>query len=287
MITKRRKTNWKTFLIIVALIIVGAGLSWQVNRYFIEKGLAKSLKDRTLLIVIENNFISPPEIEKGYENHKNLADTFFSYIFKVNKKELDNKNLAEVLDVYGEDYLASRFENAAKNYGEIIILTDEEASYNNFKRVLIEANNEGKTVDILLDLHGNANSIYFYNQAIFKDFIGYDKDFILSRPLNIGYVYQTVCYGGENMEIWLELGAQAVSGSEEINNFVILAPERFLYLWTHGKTYSDAVNGGFNFEVLVSKIIGKFLPDIMLSTGEDSLESSKMIFIGDKNYKIN
>jgi len=245
--------NWKLFLIIITLIIIGCIFPWQINHYFVERKLNPSLENRALLIVIENNFIIAPKIEKGYENHKNLANTFFSYIFKVNKKELNNKSLVEIFDIYGEDYLADRFKNAAKNYGEIIVLTDKEASYDNFKRVLIDLNNNGKTIDILFDLHGRTGSIYFYNQEISKYSISHDKDLCLSRPLNIGYVYQTICYGEENMEIWLELGAQVVSGSKEVNNFVILAPERFLYLWTHGRTYYNAVNSGFDFEVLVSK----------------------------------
>jgi len=278
--------NWKLFLIIIILIIIGCIFPWQINDYLIERKLNTSLEDRTLLIVIENNFMLLPEIEKGYEDHKNLANTFFSYIFKANKKELNNKSLVEIFDIYGEDYLANRFKNAAKNYGEIIVLTDEEASYDNFKKVLIDLNNNGKTIDILFDLHGRTGSIYFYNQEISKYSISHDKDLRLNQPLNIGYVYQTICYGEENMEIWLELGAQVVSGSKEINNFVILAPEKFLYLWTHGKTYYDAVNGGFDFEVLVLRIIDKFFPNTMLSTTEDSLESSRMIFIGEKNYRL-
>jgi len=278
--------NWKFLLIIIILIIIGCILPLQINRHSVERKLDTSLENRTLLIVIENNFMILPEIEKSYEDHKNLADAFFSYIFKVNKKELNNKSLVEIFDIYGEDYLADRFKHAAKNYGEIIVLTDKEASYDNFKKVLIDLNNNGKTIDILFDLHGRTGGIYFYNQEISKDSISYDNDLRLNQPLNIGYVYQTICYGEENMEIWLELGAQVVSGSKEINNFVILAPEKFLYLWTHGKTYYDAVNGGFDFEVLVLRIIDKISPNIMLSTTEDSLESSKMIFIGEKNYRL-
>ena len=228
-----------------------------------------------------------PEIQENYKEHKNLVDTLFSYIFKVDKKDLNNKSLPEIFDIYGEDYLANRFKNVAKDYGKIVILSDEKASYNNFKRVLTDLDNEGKTIDILLDLHGGRDSIYFYNQEISKHSIGYDKDFNLNKKsLNIGYVYQTICYGEENMEIWLKLGAKVVGGSKGINNFVILAPERFLYLWAHGKTYYNAVNGGFNFEVFVQKTIGKFLPETIFSMKEDYLESSRMIFIGEKDYKL-
>ena len=281
---KIRKIKAKYLLIFILIVFLFVGA---LHHFLVEKRFAKSLENRTLLIVIENNFMLLPEIQENYKEHKNLVDKLFSYIFKVDKKDLNNKSLPEIVDIYGEDYLANRFKGAAKNYGKIVILTDEEASYDNFKRALIDLNNEGKTIDILLDLHGGSDSIYFYNQEISKHSIGYDKDFNLSqKSLNIGYVYQTICYGEENMEIWLKLGAKVVGGSKGINNFVILAPERFLYLWTHGKTYYNAVNGGFNFEVFVQKTIGKFLPETIFSMKEDYLESSRMIFIGEKDYKL-
>ncbi len=284
---KKVKTIIKYLLIVTILAIIVGGGIWRINNFLVEKRFAKSLEGRVLLIVIENNFNLPPETEENYQKYKNLVDTIFSHILKVNKEDLKDKNLPEIVDIYLEDYLAKRFKNAAKNYGKIVILSDERASYDNFKRVLIDLNNEGRIVDILLDLHGGAYNVSFYNQTISKYSIASDKNFGLDqRLLNLGYVYQTVCYGGENMEIWLKLNAKVVSGSKGLNSFVILAPERFLYLWTHGKTYYGAVNGGFNFEVLVWKIIGRFLPNTIFSVKEDDLESSKMIFIGEKDYKL-
>jgi len=279
---RKIKAKYLLIFILITFLFIGA-----LHHFLVERRFAKSLEKRTLLIVMENNFMLLPEIEEDYEEHKNLVDTLFSYIFKVDKKDLNNKSLPEIVDIYGEDYLANRFKNVAKDYGKIVVLSDEKASYDNFKRVLIDLDNEGKTIDILLDLHGGSDNIYFYNQEISKHSIGYDKDFSFSqKSLNIGYVYQTICYGGENMEIWLKLGAKVVNGSKGINNFVILAPERFLYLWTHGKTYYDAVNSGFNLEVLIQKTIGKFLPETIFLIKEDYLELGRMIFIGEKDYKL-
>ena len=279
-----RKIKMKYLLIFILIIFLLIGV---FRHFLLEKRFAKSLNNRALLIVVENNFMLLPKIEEDYEKHKSLVNTFFSYIFKVDKKDLNNISLPEIVDIYAEDYLANRFKNVAKDYGKIVVLSDEKASYDNFKSVLISLDGEGKTIDILLDLHGGSDSIYFYNQEILKHSIDQDKDLSLSqKSLNIGYVYQTMCYGEKNMEIWLKLGAKVVNGSKGINNFVILAPERFLYLWTHGKTYYNAVNGGFNFEVLIQKTIGKFLPETIFSIKDDYLESSKMIFAGEKDYKL-
>ncbi|MCX6737950.1 MAG: hypothetical protein NTY11_00830 [Candidatus Parcubacteria bacterium] len=103
---------------------------------------------------------------------------------------------------------------------------------------------------------------------------------ISQKPLNLGYVYQTLCYGGENEEIWLDLGAKVVNGAKGGNNFVLLAPEKFLYLWTHGKTFLEAVNGGFNFEVMISRIVP------ILSVRDEDIESGQMIFAGDNYYSL-
>ncbi|MCX6737951.1 MAG: hypothetical protein NTY11_00835 [Candidatus Parcubacteria bacterium] len=146
------KNKRKIILIVILVFLVGGAFFWRLNNLLAEVKFATSLRERTLLIVIENDFGVSSEMEKYYEKYKNLADIFFSFIFKVNKRDLNGKNLAEVIDSYGEDYLAGRFKSAAKGYGKVVILTDEKASYNNFKETLVSLNDEGKIIDILLNI---------------------------------------------------------------------------------------------------------------------------------------
>lgn len=246
---------------------------------------SENIENRILLIVIENNFSLSYEIEEDYQKYKFFVDMFLSGILKVDIKDLTGKSLVEIVDIYLEDYLAEQFKKAAKDYGKIVVLTDETASYNNFKKTLLSFSKENKTIDILLHLHGDRSSIYFYGQNVPKSFI--KEDFAVGqKPLNVGFVYQTVCYGGENMRIWLDLGAKVVSGSKGVNNFVILAPEKFLNLWAEGKTYYNAVNEAFDFEVSNWKRFSRFLPGTILEITKDDLEGGRMIFLGEKDYSI-
>jgi hypothetical protein len=135
-------------------------------------------------------------------------------------------------------------------------------------------------------LHGNSDSIFFYREAVWKENIRYDPDIVSKKPLNIGYVYQTVCYGKDNMGIWLDLGAEVVCGSKGINNFVVFSPEKFLQLWGKGKKYSEAVNGGYFFEISVIRFLDKFIPGEIYILKEESLKSSKMFFEGNEEYKL-
>lgn len=288
MFIKKNKNVLKYFFVAIILIIIFIVFSWRSINFLVERKYVENLEDRILLIVIENNLNLPSEVIEEYEGNKNLVNIIFSYLFKVDKKNLENKSLIEIFDLYGEDYQASRFKKTAKNYRKVVILIDEEASYDNFKKVLLNLNNEGKVIDIILSLHGGPNVIGFYNQSIPKNYLVQDEDFALNeRSLNIGYVYQTLCYGGEDLNIWLDLGAKVASGSRRINHYTAIASEKFLSSWIHGKNYYDAVNDGFDFEVLIWKIVGKVIPNkSFFSVNEKHLEDSEMIFAGEKGYRL-
>jgi hypothetical protein len=238
------------------------------------------LEERVLLMVIENNFSLSAEIVSNYQKYKFFVDFLLASTLKVDRKELTDKNLLEIIDVYFEDYLARQFSKAAEGYEEIIVLTDEIASYDNFKQTLSALQDKGKTIDILLHLHGTQDAIYFYNQYVPWVFIAQD----LGKDSNIGFVYQTICYSGNYLDNWLNLGAKVASGSLGSNSFVVLSPERFLKLWTKGESYYQAVNQAFDFEVTEWGNIANFVPGDVLKVTDDILEESKLIFEGNKDY---
>lgn len=293
--TERKKIK-NLLIAFILFVVLGSVSFWLIGNYLSDdysfsgyssgKKFEQSLEKRTLLIVIENNLNLSPDIQKEYEKRKNFVNTIFSFLFKVGKKELENKDLLEIIDLYGEEYMANRYKKQAGSYGKIIVLNNEEASYNNFKKTLLELDSKGEKIDILINLHGDSENIYFYKEPVSKEAIKNDQDFLEQKPLNIGYVYQTVCYGGKNLEIWPELGAQVAAGAKGENNYVILAPERFLREWVRGETYYDAVNSAFSFEVFVWRIVSRFFPSEILSVKKEDLVAGKMIFAGDKNYRL-
>lgn len=279
--TDKRRKIFFLFLAVIFLFSFVLFLDFELK-----KDSSGKEEKRALLIVIENNFNIPGDLQSYYQNHKEIADIFFSFLFGINRNKIKDKSLIEITDLYFEDYLAERFKNASSGYSEVLVLSDESSSYEEFKDSLLTLSKENDTVDILLHLHGNSDFIFFYREAIQKERIEKDVDFISKKPLNIGYVYQTVCYGKDNMDIWLGLGAEVVCGSKEVNNFVVLAPEKFLRLWGKGESYSEAVNRGYFFEISVIRFLDKFIPGEIYILNEESLNSSKMFFEGNKNYKL-
>jgi len=270
-------------MFMASIVLLGAG-AIIAALFFPKNGHLEQLKDRALVIVIENNFGIPDELEKYYEENRGIADPVFSFIFGIKKESFAGMSLAEIIDVYGENYLASRYERAAKGYGKVVILTDEEASYANFEDTLLALGEEGKVTDILLDLHGGEDSICFYEECIDKRYVSFTSSIKSSNPPQLGFIYQTLCYGGQNMEPWMEKGAKAVNGAEGLNNFVVFAPEKFLKSWTRGKTFSAAVEDGREFELKLYGILRKFTPGFLLE--EESIDSSQMLFFGDKDYSL-
>jgi hypothetical protein len=270
-------------LVLIAVIFISLG-SLVYAKYSAGKRIAKGLENRALVIVVENNFGVPDEISALYGKSKERVDPVLAFIFKTEKENLAGMDLAEVVDAYGEDYLAGRYAKAASGYGKVVVLTDEKASYSNFEDTLLALGAEKRTIDILLDLHGSEGSICFHKECIDKDYISFTSSIKSSFPPDIGFVYQTLCYGGQNMEPWIKKGAKAVNGAEGVNNFVILAPEKFLRSWTSGDGFAEAVEKGYSLEVSVHKILNKIFSGYALT--EESLSSGRMLFAGENNYSF-
>ena len=270
-------------LALIAVLIV-ALIGFFAVKYSAGNKLAKALENRVLVIVMENNFGVPEELSSLYDENKENIDAILAFVFKTEKENMAGMGLAEVIDAYGEDYLADRFKKAAKGYGEVVVLTDGQASYGNFEETLVSLNEKGKTVDILLDLHGGPDEICFYEDCVDNDWMEFMVSMRSSEPLNIGFVYQTLCYGGQNMEPWLKMGAKAANGAEGLNNFVVIAPEKFLRSWTNGDGFAEAVEKGYSLELSVDKIMSKIFPGYSLT--EESVNSGRMLFLGNKNYSL-
>jgi hypothetical protein len=244
--------------------------------------ISQDIDNRILLIVMEDNSVVLPSMKDNYTENEFLTKLALSFLFSVKITELDGKTFPEIIDDYGEDYLAGQFKEAAKGYSEIIVLSDEDASFDNFVKVLKDLNNKEKMIDIVLDVHGLSDIYYFYGQLVNKNVLLDEFD----SPLNIGFVYQTVCYGGQGAKLWLDLGAEVVSGAKGINSFVLLSPQIFLSSWVNGDEYYDAVQEGFNHEIDIFSYINKFISNDFFATDKNAIENSTMMFYGNKEYSL-
>ncbi len=267
--------------IIIALLSLVLLLSFSL----IKESNKLESQSRALIIVISNNQILPQEIVSLYKNNKSLADILLSFILSAPRQELREMTIQEIAVNYGEEYLAERYKEKAIDYNEVVALTGEQATYDNFKNSLIEAGERNEVVDLLLNMHGDEETILFYHDSgkevsgiTEKEKIAEDLEL---ENLNIGFVYQTICYGKKDIDIWIQAGAKVASGSQGVNYFVLFAPEVFLSNWAKGFTYKEAVEAGYSYELKRFRIIESIFSKDLFDS-----KSSEIFFIGDENYKI-
>lgn len=160
------------------------------------------------------------------------------------------------LDRYGEAATANCLRDmAAPYYEKVVVLTDQKATFANFKQALEELNQAGYRIDILLDVHGtgpaspqmNNNGCGGPGECTAKLFFakeggpssrGDPIDATTlggingSQPMNLNAVYMTSCWGSRFNATWTKLGAKAVNGSQELNYYVLASPLLWMHYWT-------------------------------------------------------
>lgn len=154
------------------------------------------------------------------------------------------------LDRYGEPATANCLRDmAAPYYEKVVVLTDQQATFANFKQNVEGLNKAGYRIDILLDVHGCGDSSVLNNGPCTKNKLlfakplrGSDDSYEITpaileglnggQPMNLNAVYMTSCWGSRFNKSWMKLGAKAVNGSQELNYYVIASPLLFLHYWT-------------------------------------------------------
>jgi hypothetical protein len=171
------------------------------------------------------------------------------------------------LDRYGEPAYAACFRDmAAPYYERVVVLTDRTATYDNFKSTLEALNQQGFTIDVLLDVHGcgdrsatdpalnNApcsdDALIFAkntpNNWVTKQLLGQINN---GKAMNLNTVYMVSCWGSQFNQTWSGLGAKASNGSKELNYYVLLSPLVFMHYWTKGNLpLPQAASRGYDFE---------------------------------------
>jgi hypothetical protein len=260
------------------ILLIGASAAFAVLIYLFWS--PTRLEKRALVVVVESNGSMVEEDLKFYRDNKFLSDLALTTVFGVPKTDLETKPILEVLDTSIDAALGKMISGFGRGYGRIIVLTDEEASIENFSKTLRQLADEDITSDLVLFMHGNDNLMYFRSELIRA------SDLPLWIPKSkLGYVYQVNCYGKSNSEAWIKIGAKAVSGATGINAMVIVSPNLFVRSMVWGKSFQNAVEDAYKKEIRIWKIAKFFIPDINWTTDE-YINSSKPQFTGDVNYSL-
>ncbi len=199
------------------------------------------------------------------------------------------------LDQYNEAWVASCLEEMATPYFDRVeVLTDQEATFGNFKATVERLHAEGYTIDVLLNLHGcgtpqtrnNVNCgdnplLGFAGGPAYRDGLvtndgapfghtlqsinsffngtsgSLDSDGQFVAKAEPGYVrlnsvYMVSCWGANFNQMWIDMGARASNGSEELNFEVLTSPFAFLDQYTRlGLSLDRAASVAFEQERLL------------------------------------
>jgi hypothetical protein len=173
------------------------------------------------------------------------------------------------LDYYGEPGLSNCLKEISEPYYDHVkVLTDADASFENFKYQLFKLEARGYVIDILLDVHGCGENIslnngscgdkglcfYKTSDPAHSDRIDTAKIKQLKKdnnhkPFNINAVYMVGCWGSEFNQAWIDIGAKASNGANQLNYYVLLSPAIFLDAFTRGeKTLKEASRFAYDIE---------------------------------------
>lgn len=279
------KTTWKKLPKILKILIISLSLLLIILGYkkLISLKQQVYLSKRALIVLVESAFMLVPEDIRFYENNKEISQIALSLVFGVKKSELENKDILEIVDIYGEPFVAKLILKSAKGYGKTVFLTDEDATSDKLISSIVKLSQEGYLVDIVLNTHGGETFLVFSNGYVDLSSL-YSQ--LVNKDIRLGFVYQTACYGSNQLGKWQKIGAQVVNGSKDINSYPIFAPDVFMKSWVKGDTFEKAVNDGYRIEILIWKIAGKIVPDIQEWVTPEKNSSSEMIILGNKNLTI-
>jgi GH24 family phage-related lysozyme (muramidase) len=243
--------------------------------------------DRVLVILIENGGVDlgiPALVDILLQVIPGTSIIPASYRQKLvdfirKKIEEFTDNLLETAELAINRYMDAK----PGLFGDVIILRDGTASYQDLKNTLFGQSRSEKIVDLIILTHGS------------NDFIsvtgGIDANRIRAmkteygKPLSIRSVYMMNCVGSSLNQAWLDAGAKVSSGSIR-NNYL---PEPTMYFfwknWKDGQTFENAATSAYRKTInLMNSAVRGFLRALPIpGTGilADNLDFEKFDFVRD------
>jgi GH24 family phage-related lysozyme (muramidase) len=205
------------------------------------------LADRTLVLLIENG-----GVDLGIPE---LAGKLLDVI--PGSSILPSNVRQQLVDVLREkilsatDTLLETFEltlnryTAAKGslFGDVVVLRDGTASYDELRATLLDRTRRGKLIDLFILTHGSNDYISVAGGIDGRRIR--DLKTANGGPLSIRAVYMMNCVGSSLNQAWLDAGARASAGSIR-NNYL---PEPTMYFfwqsWKDGQTFEAAATGAY------------------------------------------
>lgn len=234
-----------------------------------------TVQNRVLVVLIENGGVDlgiPDLINKllsvlkiGYLPDA-AKDALVSYVRKKIISFTDN--LIETAELTINRY------NAAKPdlFGNVIILRNGTATYQELKDTLIKLSKDKKVIDIFVLTHGSGDYIALSNGVGIDGQKIKDIKAANGEPLSIRSVYMMNCVGSSLNKAWIDAGAKVSSGA--IRNNYLPEPTMFFFWsnWKAGQNFETAVTGAYRKTInLMNEAVRSALASIPLASSYASL----------------
>jgi hypothetical protein len=229
-----------------------------------------SAEQRALVILIENGGIDleiPAFVDKilavlpgtsllPESARQSLIQFVHDTIQRLTDKLLESADLA--LNRY----------SAAKPtlFGDVTVLRDSTATYEDLKGKLVALSKEGKLIDVFILTHGREDVIAV-GSGLTGDMIKRMRA-EYGKPLSIRCVYMMNCKGSTLNQAWLDAGAKAVTGT--IQNNYLPEPTNYFFWqnWQAGQPFETAVNSAYRKTInLMNDALRGFLSTLVPGLG--------------------
>jgi len=225
---------------------IASSLTWE---------LSFAAADRVLVILVENGGIDlgiPEMVDallSAIPGSSLLPDTFRRQLIGGIQDKLKSltDNLLETAELAANRYTAAK----PGQFGDVVVLRDGTASYQDLKNKLIGLSRDGKIIDLFILTHGTGDYISVTG--------GIDRQKIQNmkteygKPLSVRSVYMMNCVGSSLNQAWLDAGARTSCGTAG-NNY-LPEPTMFFFWqnWKDGQTFENAATSAYRKTVNLMK----------------------------------
>jgi GH24 family phage-related lysozyme (muramidase) len=211
--------------------------------------------DRALVILIENGGVDLgiPELVdvllKAIPGSSLLPNTLRQQLIQGirNKLKSITDDLLESAELAANRYTAAK----PDQFGDVIVLRDGTASYQDLKSKLIDLSRNGKIVDVFILTHGSENYVSVAGGIDGQKIRDMKAEY--GQPLSIRSVYMMNCVGSSLNQAWLDAGARTSCGTAG-NNY-LPEPTMFFFWqnWKSGQTFENAATSAYRKTVNLMK----------------------------------
>lgn len=245
-----------------------------------------SVANRVLLVLIENGGVDlgiPELVDKLLSQVKviTIPDSVKAMLVEFLRKKIKSltDNLIETAELTANRYTAAK----PDFFGEVLILRNGTATYNELKDQLIRLTKEGRIIDLLVLTHGSADYIALSNNAGIDGVKIRDIQTANKGPLNIRSVYMMNCVGSTLNKAWLDIGARVSSGAIR-NNYLPEPSTHFFWTnWKEGQGFEAAVTNAYRKTInLMNEAVKEALRQVpLLSSVAGSINFENFDFVKD------